>query len=97
VRLVTRPPLIRRRPLQIGSRCVVDPSAEEEPCASAVLHFAVGPGGRLGGATKTGAGGIPQPALLEMMEAAQQLGPKVLRELDGFLAASAAAASARAA
>jgi exosome complex RNA-binding protein Rrp42 (RNase PH superfamily) len=76
---------------QIGSRCVADLTAEEEPCASAVLHVAVGPQGRVAGSSKAGGGGIGQAVLIEMLETAQQLGPRVIRELDSFLAASAAA------
>jgi len=52
--------------------------------------------GRIAGSVKAGGGGIQQPVLLEMMEAAQQLGPRLIRELDGFMGAAAAAAAAAA-
>ncbi|KAI8471434.1 MAG: ribosomal protein S5 domain 2-type protein [Monoraphidium minutum] len=79
---------------QIGSRCVADLTAEEEPCAAARLHVAVGPGGRVCGSSKAGGGGVPHATLLEMLEVAQQLGPRLIRELDAFLATAAATASA---
>jgi hypothetical protein len=85
------PARARARPHQIGNRCVVDPTAEEEPCASACLHVAVTPAGRVAGSSKAGGGGIPHAVLLEMLEAAQQLGPRLARELDGFMSAAAAA------
>lgn len=45
--------------------------------------------------TKAGpAAGIQHAVLLEMMEVAQQLGPRLIKELDGFLAVAIVAASA---
>lgn len=76
---------------QIGSRCVADLSAEEEPCATACLHVAVDSKGRVSGSTKAGGGGIQHAVLMEMVEVAQNLGPRLIRELDGFLAAATAA------
>lgn len=76
---------------QIGARCVVDPTSEEEACASAVLHVAVDGSGRLAGASKAGGGSVSQPLLAEMIEAAAQVGPEVVRALDAFAVAAGAA------
>jgi exosome complex RNA-binding protein Rrp42 (RNase PH superfamily) len=73
---------------------VVDLTAEEEPCASAVLHVSVDARGRVSGTSKAGPGGIQQPVLLEMLEVAAATGQRLVQELDGFLGAAAAAASA---
>ena len=73
---------------------MVDLTGEEEPCASAVLHVSVDGRGRISGTAKAGPGGIQQPVLLEMMEVAQAAGQRLVRELDAFLGAAAAAASA---
>ena len=71
---------------RVGARCAVDPTAEEEAAAQALLHVAVGAAGRVAGASKAGGGGVAPALLGEMLEAARRVGPEVVRAIDAFVA-----------
>ncbi len=57
---------------QVGNRCVVDLSCEEEPCARSTLHVAAGPNGRVCGVTKDGQHGV-NTSLMQVRGALKQL------------------------
>jgi exosome complex component RRP42 len=58
---------------RIGNHCVVDPTPEEEACASACIVMGVTPKGRITAVRKTGAGSFH----METMADAVKMGAKV--------------------
>ncbi|GIM12265.1 hypothetical protein Vretimale_15645 [Volvox reticuliferus] len=70
---------------QVGSQCVVDLTAQEEPCAASALHVAVNRQGQVCGITTSGRAGVEISMLLMMTETTQKLGPVLWDQLIQFL------------
>lgn len=58
---------------QIGEKCVVDPTTEEEMCASATVVMSVTPKGRITSTVKTGYGSLQAATLLKTLEVRSEL------------------------
>ncbi|GAB4822267.1 hypothetical protein N2152v2_009313 [Parachlorella kessleri] len=76
---------------QIGRSCAVDPTAAEELCSSAALQarvcsrVAVDSSGRVCGLTKRRQQALDPAILLDMVDIAQRLGPRLHKALDAFV------------
>jgi len=71
---------------RVGNYCLVDPSPEEEVCASAAVVAAVTPEGKLASCRKIGEGGFHADTLKEALATASEVGMVVNAELNKTLA-----------
>ncbi|XP_043272185.1 exosome complex exonuclease RRP42 [Venturia canescens] len=62
---------------KIGEKCVVDPTSEEEMCASATIVMSVTPKGRITSTVKTGYGSLQASTLLKALEMGTNVGIKL--------------------
>ncbi|KAJ3339957.1 Exosome complex component RRP42 [Gonapodya sp. JEL0774] len=70
---------------KIGGRLVADPSAVEEPCASASVTVHVDAAGKVCGVRKGGKGGLEAGIVKEAVREARKVGVGVLKGLDRIL------------
>ena len=75
------------RRAQVGQRCLLDASAEEEALSGASLWAAVAPGGALAAVGVVGGGSLPPADAEQMLTAARAAALALHAAFDAFLAA----------
>lgn len=70
---------------RVGTRTIADASQEEEAVMSSQLSVGVSPGGNPAGIQKRGLGAVEPAVMIEMIELAARIGPKIHTQLQLLL------------